>query len=74
MSDISAVKALVFDVFGTSGSIAPPADHDFCSTWSKTRGLEADWTRCVDGAVGLAASMDEVSKPPGEPAMSSRTC
>ena len=64
MSDISAVKALVFDVFGTvvdwrSGLIA-----DF-TKWSETRGIMADWTALVDGWRAVyAASMDEVRKNP----------
>jgi len=64
MSDISGVKALVFDVFGTCVDWRTSLIDDF-TKWSKTRGISADWTALVDGwrAVYLA-SMDEVRKHP----------
>ena len=48
MSDISGVKALVFDVFGTCVDWRTSLIGDF-TEWSKTRGIEADWTALVDG-------------------------
>src|SRR6266568_2272897 len=64
MSDISAVKALVFDVFGTVVDWRTSLISDF-TKWSETRGLEADWTALVDGWRAVyAASMDEVRKHP----------
>jgi 2-haloacid dehalogenase len=64
MSDISAVKALVFDVFGTVVDWRSSLIADF-TKWSKTRGINADWTALVDGWRGLyTASMDEVRKHP----------
>src|SRR3977135_3521214 len=64
MSDISGVKALVFDVFGTVVDWRSSLIDDF-TKWSQTRGIKADWTALVDGwrAVYLA-SMDEVRKHP----------
>ena len=64
MSDLSAVKALVFDVFGTVVDWRTSLINDF-TTWSETRGIKADWTALVDGwrAVYMA-SMDEVRKNP----------
>lgn len=64
MSDISDVKALVFDVFGTCVDWRTSLIDDF-TKWSKTRGVSADWTALVDGwrAVYMA-SMDEVRKHP----------
>ena len=43
MSDISAVKALVFDVFGTVVDWRSSLIADF-TKWSETRGAKADWT------------------------------
>src|ERR1700754_216240 len=64
MSDISAVKALVFDVFGTVVDWRTSLINDF-SKWSETRGIKADWTALVDGWRAVyAASMDEVRKNP----------
>jgi 2-haloacid dehalogenase len=64
MPDISTVKALVFDVFGTVVDWRTSLIADF-TKWSKTRGIAADWTALVDGWRGLyAASMDEVRKHP----------
>src|ERR1700709_1407173 len=64
MSDISAVKALVFDVFGTVVDWRTSLIADF-SKWSETRGITADWTALVDGWRGVyTASMDEVRKHP----------
>ena len=64
MSDISAVKALVFDVFGTVVDWRTSLITDF-TKWSETSGVKADWTALVDGwrAVYMA-SMDEVRKHP----------
>jgi len=58
MSDISAVKALVFDVFGTVVDWRTSLINDF-TKWSETRGIKADWTALVDGWRAVyAASMD----------------
>ena len=48
MSDISAVKALVFDVFGTVVDWRSSLIADF-TKWSDKRGIKADWTALVDG-------------------------
>ena len=64
MSDVSAVKALVFDVFGTCVDWRTSLINDF-TKWSETRGIKADWTALVDGWRAVyAASMDEVRKHP----------
>jgi 2-haloacid dehalogenase len=64
MAELSAVKALVFDVFGTVVDWRSSLISDF-TNWSKTRGVEADWTALVDGWRAVyAASMDEVRKHP----------
>jgi 2-haloacid dehalogenase len=64
MSDVSAVKALVFDVFGTVFDWRTSLINDF-TKWSKTSGIKADWTALVDGWRAVyAASMDEVRKNP----------
>src|SRR3978361_684211 len=65
MSDISAVKALVFDVVGTGGDGPSSLIADF-TKWSETRGIKADWTALVDGWRAVySASMDDVRKHPG---------
>jgi len=64
MSDISRVKALLFDVFGTVVDWRTSLIDDF-TRWSATRGVGADWTALVDGWRAVyAASMDEVRKHP----------
>ncbi len=64
MSDVSTVKALVFDVFGTVVDWRTSLIADF-SQWSEKRGIKADWTALVDGWRALyAASMDEVRQHP----------
>src|SRR5450756_1832151 len=64
MSDVSAVKALVFDVFGTVVDWRSSLIADF-TQWSVTRGIKADWTALVDGWRAVySASMDEVRKNP----------
>src|ERR1700736_4544726 len=64
MSDLSAVKALVFDVFGTVVDWRTSLINDF-SKWSETSGIKANWTALVDGWRAVyAASMDEVRKNP----------
>jgi 2-haloacid dehalogenase len=63
-SDLSAVKALVFDVFGTVVDWRTSLISDFM-WWGKQRGIAADWTALVDGWRGMyIASMDEVRKHP----------
>jgi 2-haloacid dehalogenase len=63
-SDLSAVKALVFDVFGTVVDWRTSLISDFM-WWGKQRGVAADWTALVDGWRGMyVASMDEVRKHP----------
>jgi 2-haloacid dehalogenase len=64
MSDISAVKALVFDVFGTVVDWRSSLIADF-TQWGVTRGIDADWTALVDAWRGAyVASMDDVRKHP----------
>jgi 2-haloacid dehalogenase len=64
MSDLSQVKALVFDVFGTVVDWRTSLIADF-TAWGKKRGINADWTALVDGWRAVyAASMDEVRKHP----------
>lgn len=64
MSDISEVKALVFDVFGTVVDWRTSLIADF-TAWGERRGFKADWTALVDGWRAVyAASMDEVRKHP----------
>jgi 2-haloacid dehalogenase len=64
MSDLSALKALVFDVFGTVVDWRTSLINDF-TKWGETRGIKADWVALVDGWRGVyTASMDEVRKHP----------
>ncbi|WP_342713539.1 haloacid dehalogenase type II [Bradyrhizobium sp. B124] len=64
MSDLSSVKALVFDVFGTVVDWRTSLINDF-TKWGETRGIKADWTALVDGWRAVyTASMDEVRKNP----------
>jgi 2-haloacid dehalogenase len=64
MSDLSHVKALVFDVFGTVVDWRTSLINDFMA-WGEKRGIKADWTALVDGWRGVyVASMDEVRKHP----------
>lgn len=64
MSDLSAVKALVFDVFGTVVDWRTSLIADF-TKWSESRGIKGDWTALVDGWRGLyVGSMDEVRRHP----------
>jgi len=62
MSDISAVKALVFDVFGTvvdwRGSIIEEG-----SAWGQAKGITVDWARFADEwRDGYVPSMAKVRK------------
>src|SRR4051794_242507 len=64
MSDVSAVKAIVFDVFGTVVDWRSSLIADF-TKWAERRGVKADWTALVDAWRGVySASMDEVRKHP----------
>jgi 2-haloacid dehalogenase len=64
MSDLSAVKALVFDVFGTVVDWRTSLIDDF-TKWGEGRGVKADWTALVDGWRGVyTASMNEVRQHP----------
>jgi 2-haloacid dehalogenase len=64
MSDLSGVKALVFDVFGTVVDWRTSLINDF-TAWGAHRGISADWTALVDGWRAVySASMDEVRKHP----------
>jgi 2-haloacid dehalogenase len=64
MSDLSAVKALIFDVFGTVVDWRTSLINDF-TAWGQKRSIKADWTALVDGWRGVyVASMDEVRKHP----------
>jgi 2-haloacid dehalogenase len=64
MSDLSGVKALVFDVFGTVVDWRTSLINDF-TAWSERRGIQGDWTALVDRWRGLySGSMDEVRRHP----------
>jgi len=64
MSDLSQVKALIFDVFGTVVDWRTSLIADF-TAWGERCGIKADWTALVDGWRAVyAASMDEVRKHP----------
>ena len=64
MSDLSQVKALIFDVFGTVVDWRTSLIADF-SVWGEKRGIKADWTALVDGWRAVyAASIDDVRKHP----------
>ena len=64
MSDISGVKALVFDVFGTLVDWRTSLINDF-TKWGDANGKKADWVALVDGWRAVyAASMDVVRKNP----------
>ena len=64
MSDLSQVKALVFDVFGTVVDWRTSLIADF-TAWGDKRGIKADWVALVDGWRAVyAASMDDVRKHP----------
>ena len=64
MSDLSGVKALVFDVFGTVVDWRTSLIDDF-TAWGAKHNFKADWTALVDGWRGVyVASMDEVRKHP----------
>ena len=64
MSDLSQVKALVFDVFGTVVDWRTSLIADF-TAWGAKRGVKADWTALVDGWRAVyVASMDDVRKHP----------
>jgi 2-haloacid dehalogenase len=64
MSDLTEVKALVFDVFGTVVDWRTSLINDF-TAWSERRGVKGDWTALVDGWRGLyMGSMDEVRRHP----------
>ena len=66
MSDVSAVKALVFDVFGTVVDWRTSLINDF-TKWSETLGIKADWTALVDGWRAVYCRLD------GRGAQASRT-
>jgi 2-haloacid dehalogenase len=64
MSDTSAVKALIFDVFGTVVDWRTSLINDF-TAWSATRGISADWTALVDAwRQAYVPSMDSVRHHP----------
>jgi 2-haloacid dehalogenase len=64
MSDVSVVKALVFDVFGTVVDWRSSLIADF-TAWGAARGVKADWSALVDGWRGAyVASMDDVREHP----------
>jgi len=64
MSDISGVKALVFDVFGTVVDWRTSLINDF-TKWAAASGKQGDWVALVDGWRAVyAASMDVVRKNP----------
>ena len=64
MSELSVVKALVFDVFGTVVDWRTSLITDFM-WWGREHGIQADWIALVDGWRGMyVASMNEVRKHP----------
>jgi 2-haloacid dehalogenase len=59
-----AVKALVFDVFGTVVDWRSSLIADF-TNWSATRGISADWAALIDAwRGGYVPSMEEVRQHP----------
>lgn len=63
-TDLSSVKAMVFDVFGTVVDWRGSLIADF-TQWSAMRGVSGDWTGLVDAWRGAyVPSMDEVRKNP----------
>jgi 2-haloacid dehalogenase len=63
-SRVSAVKALVFDVFGTVVDWRTSLIEDF-TQWGNKRGIKADWAGLVDAwRAAYMPSMDEVRKHP----------
>lgn len=59
-----AVKALVFDVFGTVVDWRSSLIADF-TNWSATRGISADWAALIDAwRGGYVPSMEEVRRHP----------
>jgi 2-haloacid dehalogenase len=64
MPDVSNVKALVFDVFGTVVDWRSSLIADF-TAWSAKRGVSGDWAGLVDAwRQAYKPSMDEVRKNP----------
>ncbi len=64
MPDITHVKALVFDVFGTVVDWRSSLINDF-KRWGGERGIDADWPALVDAwRQAYMPSMDEVRKHP----------
>ena len=64
MTDISDVKAMVFDVFGTVVDWRTSLINDFTS-WGGERDLDVDWAGLVDAwRAAYMPSMDEVRKHP----------
>lgn len=66
-SDLSEVKALVFDVFGTVVDWRTSLIDDF-TAWGAKRGIDGDWTALVDAWRGAyVPAMDSVRKQPDKP-------
>lgn len=64
MSDLSAVKALVFDVFGTVVDWRTSLINDL-TAWGSARGISADWPALVDAwRQAYMPSMDMVRHHP----------
>jgi 2-haloacid dehalogenase len=64
MNDVSGVKALVFDVFGTVVDWRSSLVADLAA-WAASRGISADWTALVDAwRQSYAPSMDDVRRHP----------
>ena len=60
--DLSNIKALVFDVFGTVVDWRSSLIAEF-TAWEKTRGLSVDWTALVDAwRQAYMPAMDEIRK------------
>jgi 2-haloacid dehalogenase len=64
MPEAPAVKALVFDVFGTVVDWRSSLIADF-TNWSATRGISSDWAALIDAwRGGYVPSMEEVRQHP----------
>lgn len=61
---MQGVKALIFDVFGTTVDWRSSLIDDF-THWARGRGIESDWTALVDGwRAAYVPSMNEVRMHP----------
>ncbi len=61
-SDLSDIKALVFDVFGTCVDFRGSIIRD-CRAWGKAKGLRVNWTKFADAwRAGYRPAMDRVTR------------